>query len=319
VQFCHEITYVISGKGTFLSGEARDDLQQGDIHLISKGVSHKIIPQERSNLRFANIGFEFTEDLPEALVPLRELFETNPHLVMRDNGEVRILMTMLLNEMQNEMEMSHQRAEWCIKLILSHIYRMATTGDEKPAHSAKSTTAAKLTPYAIIRYVDTNLFETFFFCADDHSLKMVDVGVNVTVREKSQEVESTVLCICNDFFPGVALEHSARFDSFGNELCALREDLSCAESVVTDLGVAHVVIGGKTYSGSVRFKREAVIFFGKHIESGGVSRFDSVALNTVANADAVHYDSNNRTFFALENSVCHNFSPFGCNYYIITF
>lgn len=159
VQFCHEITYVISGKGTFLSGEARDDLQQGDIHLISKGVSHKIIPQERSNLRFANIGFEFTEDLPEALVPIRELFETNPHLVMRDNGEVRILMTMLLNEMQNEMEMSHQRAEWCIKLILSHIYRMATTGDEKPAHSAKSTTAAKLTPYAIIRYVDTNLFE----------------------------------------------------------------------------------------------------------------------------------------------------------------
>jgi AraC-like DNA-binding protein len=159
VQFCHEITYVISGKGTFLSGEARDDLQQGDIHLISKGVSHKIIPQERSNLRFANIGFEFTEDLPEALVPLRELFETNPHLVMRDNGEVRILMTMLLNEMQNEMEMSHQRAEWCIKLILSHIYRMATTGDEKSAHSAKSTTAAKLTPYAIIRYVDTNLFE----------------------------------------------------------------------------------------------------------------------------------------------------------------
>jgi AraC-like DNA-binding protein len=159
VQFCHEITYVISGKGTFLSGEARDDLQQGDIHLISKGVSHKIIPQERSNLRFANIGFEFTEDLPEALVPIRELFETNPHLVMRDNGEVRILMTMLLNEMQNEMEMSHQRAEWCIKLILSHIYRMATTGDEKSAHSAKSTTAAKLTPYAIIRYVDTNLFE----------------------------------------------------------------------------------------------------------------------------------------------------------------
>ena len=159
VQFCHEITYVISGKGTFLSGEARDDLQQGDIHLISKGVSHKIIPQERSNLRFANIGFEFTEDLPEALVPIRELFETNPHLVMRDNGEVRILMTMLLNEMQNEMEMSHQRAEWCIKLILSHIYRMATTGDEKPAHSSKSTTAAKLTPYAIIRYVDTNLFE----------------------------------------------------------------------------------------------------------------------------------------------------------------
>ena len=46
IQFCHEITYVVSGKATFLSGDAKDDLQQGDIHLIAKGVSHKIIPQE---------------------------------------------------------------------------------------------------------------------------------------------------------------------------------------------------------------------------------------------------------------------------------
>ena len=32
VQFCHEITYVISGKATFLSGDAQDELQQGDLH-----------------------------------------------------------------------------------------------------------------------------------------------------------------------------------------------------------------------------------------------------------------------------------------------
>ena len=32
-----------------------------------------------------------------------------------------------------------------------------------------------------------------------------------------------------------------------NELCALSEDLTAAESVVTYLGVAHVVVGGQTY------------------------------------------------------------------------
>lgn len=159
VQFCHEITYVISGKGTFLSGDATDDLQQGDIHLISKGVSHRIIPLERSNLRFANIGFEFMDEIPEDMEPIRKLFETNPHLILRDNGEVRILMTMLLNEMQNQRDLSHLRAECCIKLILSQIYRMVTAGEEKPAISPKSTTSTKLTPYAVIRYVDTNLFE----------------------------------------------------------------------------------------------------------------------------------------------------------------
>ena len=126
VQFCHEITYVISGKATFLSGDVKDDLQQGDIHLIAKGVSHKIIPQERSNLRFANIGFEFMEEIPEDLKPIQRLFETNPHLVLGDNGEVRILMTMLLNEMRSQKEFSHTRAECCIKLIQTHIYRMVT-------------------------------------------------------------------------------------------------------------------------------------------------------------------------------------------------
>lgn len=159
VQFCHEITYVISGKGVFLSDDSQDELQQGDIHLISKGVSHRIIPQERSNLRFANIGFEFTEELPEDLNPIRELFENNPHLVLRDNGEVRILMTMLLNEMQNQREFSHIRAECCIKLILSHICRMVNADEEKIASAPKDTNTTKLTPYAVIRYVDTNLFE----------------------------------------------------------------------------------------------------------------------------------------------------------------
>ena len=159
VQFCHEITYVISGKATFLSGDVKDDLQQGDIHLIAKGVSHKIIPQERSNLRFANIGFEFMEEIPEDLKPIQRLFETNPHLVLGDNGEVRILMTMLLNEMRSQKEFSHTRAECCIKLILTHIYRMVTAGEETPAAAPNGTNTTKLTPYAIIRYVDTNLFE----------------------------------------------------------------------------------------------------------------------------------------------------------------
>ena len=159
VQFCHEITYVVSGKATFLSGDAKDDLQQGDIHLIAKGVSHKIIPQDRSNLRFANIGFEFMEEIPEDLKPIQRLFETYPHLVLGDNGEVRILMTMLLNEMRSQKEFSHTRAECCIKLILTHIYRMVTAGEETPAAAPNGTNTTKLTPYAIIRYVDTNLFE----------------------------------------------------------------------------------------------------------------------------------------------------------------
>lgn len=159
VQFCHEITYVISGKATFISGEHRDLLQQGDIHVIAKGVSHRIVPEEGNNLRFANIGFEFSEPLQEALEPIRRRYESDPYFILRDNGEIRILMTMLINEMQNQGAYSHTLVECYIKLILTHVFRMASADTSESAAPKKSTAPMKLTPYAIIRYVDTNLFE----------------------------------------------------------------------------------------------------------------------------------------------------------------
>jgi AraC-like DNA-binding protein/mannose-6-phosphate isomerase-like protein (cupin superfamily) len=158
-QICHEITYIISGKGMFYSGEDETLLQQGDIHVISKGVKHRIVPAERSNLRFANIGFEFSEKMQERLEPIRQLFENCDHFILRDNGDIRILMTMLINEMQSRGAYSHTQLECYIKLILTHVYRMAQNDGQREFSPKKSTSPIKLTPYAIIRYVDNNLFE----------------------------------------------------------------------------------------------------------------------------------------------------------------
>ena len=158
-QMCHEITYIISGKGTFYSGATESLLQQGDIHVISKGVRHRIVPAERSNLSFANIGFEFSDKMQEGLEPIRQLFEKREHMILRDNGDIRILMTMLINELQSRGAYSHTLLECYIKLILTHVYRMAQTDEQRVFSPKKSTSPMKLTPYAIIRYVDNNLFE----------------------------------------------------------------------------------------------------------------------------------------------------------------
>ena len=73
VQYCNEITYIISGKGTFYNGDEQVTLQQGDIHVIGKDISHRIVPEERSNLRFANIGFEFADNIDESLLDIGQL------------------------------------------------------------------------------------------------------------------------------------------------------------------------------------------------------------------------------------------------------
>lgn len=157
-QGCHEITYVIAGKGTFYSNGVPMKLQPGDVHMIAKGVEHRIVPAERSNLRFANIGFEFSDKLPEEFRPVRKMFEEHKFLKLEDKGEIRLLITQLINEMYAKTAQSHLMAECYIKLILAHTFRLTET--EKPKmFSPKKSPAARLSLYTIIRYVDDNFMD----------------------------------------------------------------------------------------------------------------------------------------------------------------
>jgi AraC-like DNA-binding protein len=49
--------------------------------------------------------------------------------------------------------------ECYLKLILTDVYRMAVLDAPEVFLQKKSTTSVKLTPYAVIRYVDKNFFE----------------------------------------------------------------------------------------------------------------------------------------------------------------
>lgn len=157
LQGCHEITYVISGKGTFCSGDAQVELQPGDVHVISKGVTHRIIPDKRNSLRFANIGFAFEDRVPDSFRPVRELFEGMPYLCLKDKGEIRILMTQLINELYAKAALNHEMTEYYIKQILIHVYRLAAL--EEPKIFSPKKTSSKLSVYTIIRYVDDNFYD----------------------------------------------------------------------------------------------------------------------------------------------------------------
>ena len=97
--------------------------------------------------------------MDDKLGDIRRLFEETQYLTLRDNGDVRILMTMLVNEMQAKKEHWHMMVECYLKLILTDVYRMAVLDAPEVIQQKKSTASVKLTPYSIIRYVDKNFFE----------------------------------------------------------------------------------------------------------------------------------------------------------------
>ena len=121
-------------------------------------------------------------------------------------------------------------------------------------------------------------------------------------EKKPEEVKNGIvgLNVPDDLLPCVGSKHLSGFDRLGDELCALSKDLTGTESVVTDLGVAHIVIGGKPDGSAVSLERYMRIFCHKHIEGRGVSCRNSISFARGSYADSVHDYREKRPLHAAE-------------------
>lgn len=74
-QWCHEISFVISGEGVFTTNNSSEHLVEGDIHFSPKGAVHSITTTD-NDLRYGYIGFGFNESSQdEDIMQLRAFFE----------------------------------------------------------------------------------------------------------------------------------------------------------------------------------------------------------------------------------------------------
>ena len=183
-QLCHEISYVISGKGTFFSGEAGQELQAGDIQLVSKDSLHKILPDGQSNLRFCNIGFDLAEDCPEELENVRELFENCDGLCLHDRGELRMAMMMLIGELYAGDQGSQLMIECYLKQILVLVGRLAVTAGAPASLPARTEDRYSLSVYAVVRYVDNHFYSFPTIREIARSLGYSESHISHSFREK---------------------------------------------------------------------------------------------------------------------------------------
>lgn len=183
-QICHEISYVISGKGTFFSGEEGQELQAGDIQLVSKDTLHKILPDGQSNLRFCNIGFDLAEDCPEELQNVRELFENCKGLCLHDRGELRLAMMMLIGELYAGERGSQMMIECYLKQILVLVGRLAAAAQTPAAVPVQAEDRYNLSVYAVVRYVDNNFYSFPTIREISKALGYSESHISHTFREK---------------------------------------------------------------------------------------------------------------------------------------
>jgi AraC-like DNA-binding protein/quercetin dioxygenase-like cupin family protein len=151
IQFCDEITYIISGKGTVSSNGIENEVSAGDIHIISKGENHRILANLDSSLRYICVGYTFSEENADK----ENLIITTP-AVVKDNGKIRVQLDMMINELYSDLELRNNMLDALFKSVLILIRRLYYSQDIKILRHENKNETAKTTVYNIIRYIDNN-------------------------------------------------------------------------------------------------------------------------------------------------------------------
>ncbi len=161
---------------------------------------------------------------------------------------------------------------------------------------------------AVQKDMGTYFFDAFLLGFFDHGDQVGNVGMNIAIGQKSDEVEFAVVLfqVGNRTLPGIALIDGAGLDALVDQLGSLRIDLSAAKSVMAYFRVAHIGIAGKAYSGAGGFDGGMRPLGHQLVQLRFVSVHNGIAVVFVGPADTVHNDQNDRFTFKF----CHRFIPF---------
>jgi AraC-like DNA-binding protein/mannose-6-phosphate isomerase-like protein (cupin superfamily) len=160
IQACHEISYIVSGTGVFCADGQATPVKEGDIHVVPQGKTHQILANDSQNLRFAYIGFEFTDvHNRDDVQKMEKLFCAPPTYLLHDSGAVRLLVYMLISEMYGKPVYNSIMVESYVKQILVQIYRLfeSVKTDIFVPDITKNIIGHSV--YSIVRYIDSCIYE----------------------------------------------------------------------------------------------------------------------------------------------------------------
>lgn len=151
IQYCDEITYVISGSADFFSGDCCDKVKSGQIHFIKKGVKHKIIADKGENLRYICIGIN-----PEySCEGIKGFYDTlrGDCFVINDDGSLRDFSKLLLNELY----INDESNKLMINMFIIQIFiSMSRIIENRTCllYKKNEKKTAQHTIYHLLRYID---------------------------------------------------------------------------------------------------------------------------------------------------------------------
>ena len=150
---------------------------------------------------------------------------------------------------------------------------------------------------AVQQDVAVDLLSTLLVGLTQHGDQVGDVGMDVAIGQQAQEMQGMAgNSVGQQLLPGSGLIQRAGLNGLADELCALGINLAAAQSIVANLAVAHIVIGGQTNGSAVGLQIRMGAGSEQMVQSRGIGVLHSIAAAAVALADAVHNDKYNGFF-----------------------
>lgn len=173
-QWCHEISYIVSGEGYFSTNDDTKLLKEGDIHISPAGSIHAIETVKGFDLRYSYVGFDFDSEISsENLLKLRDFYSGVRNYFASDRSELLLPIFRSLDELYSKTMFYHLMVETYLIQILVLVWRSYTM-DPLPIYlPTVSVDSLGNSVYTVIKFIDRNIFEKI-------DLKMIahEVGYN---------------------------------------------------------------------------------------------------------------------------------------------
>ncbi len=158
-QICHEVTYVVSGKGMVTCANRVFPISPGDIILNYKGERHSISASPDSKLRFFYLGFMFNENCSDPDIIKLSHFYASRVKSSKVSTKNQIFNTFIsvVDEFYENAPMSKLAVKSLLLQILIYCYREFVGETKKNTLLPTSSYATGDTTYAVIKYIEKNL------------------------------------------------------------------------------------------------------------------------------------------------------------------
>lgn len=159
-QWCYEISYIVSGKGTFYHGDLQIPAEEGDLILTPIRTRHRIEADQGTPLHYFYFGFLINESETNAEIEhISRFFSSCGALKAKGSNDLLLAFWRSLSEIYSNETCNSLLLTGYLQSILVLTMRMFHDGDGMMAARPMETNSSGYTVYNVIRYIEKHLPE----------------------------------------------------------------------------------------------------------------------------------------------------------------